>query len=266
MQCASEEIYRTFKIDPALYVVDTYSRMAGPMDPDKSHLAEMAYDKLIAIGREFKCTGLVLDHTGKDPERGVRGSTAKPAASEITMMVKGETGQTGGLVLAIEKNRLGPIPEPMTFNLRSHCYVGDDGLEAKDVIPSFTHSVKSGPARQNKRWQPAREAFWKVIGAGKYVDVQPPKANWAHVRAITWDDWYEAFRREVPIGDKKEDTIKRDFRRGLDDLLGIVGEGKSKRQDSSRQFVQHEEIDGVKRYWWTATVSDSFGQSDNCPD
>jgi hypothetical protein len=226
----------------------------------------MAYDKLITIGREFKCTGLVLDHTGKNPDRGVRGSTAKPAATEITMMIKAETGQTNGLVLEIEKNRLGPIPDPLTFNLRTHRYVGDDGLEAKDVIPTFAHAAKSGPARQNKRWQPAREAFWKVIEAGKYVDVQPPKANWALVKAITWDDWYDAYRREVPIGNKQEDTLKKEFRRAVNDLLGIVGEGKLKRQDSSRQFAEFEEINGVKRYWWVKTVSDSFGQLDNCPD
>ena len=51
MERASNEISKRFRIDPALFVIDTYSRTTGPIDPDKSHLAEMIFDKLMAVGR-----------------------------------------------------------------------------------------------------------------------------------------------------------------------------------------------------------------------
>lgn len=261
MEQACELIYKRFGLDPALFITDTYSRIAGPIDPDKSHLAEMIFDKLMAIGREFKSTALLLDHTGKSPERGTRGSSAKPAAAEIELMIKAETGQTAGLLLEMTKNRHGPVTPPIPFNLRTHRYVGDDGLEASDVIPTF-HSSSVGDAGRsirNQRWQPARRAFWRCIDDGKWKEVQSPKANWAKVKAVSWIDWKEQYKREVPP-DKKERTIERAFERAVEDLLGIVGKGKQKRRDTSRQMIEFDEIAGEKRFWWVVTERDSWRQ------
>ncbi|WLB26921.1 AAA family ATPase [Bradyrhizobium japonicum] len=264
MERAGRAIAKRFQLAPALIVVDTYSRMAGPVDPDKSHLAELIYDKLITIGREFNSTVLVLDHTGKDPEKGVRGSTAKPAATEITMMIKAETGQTSGLLLEIEKNRLGPIPEPLIFNLCTHRYIGDDGVEASDVVPTFHSNVVGNAVRsaRNQRWQPARKAFWQCIEDGKWKTVRSAKSDWAEVKAISWNDWKEQYKRDVPL-DKKERSIDRSFERAVEDLLGIVvAKNQPKRRDRSRQMVEFDEIAGEKRFWWVATDGDGSGQQD----
>lgn len=264
MERSGRAIVERFHLTPALIVVDTYSRMAGPVDPDKSHLAEQIYDKLITIGREFNSTVLVLDHTGKDPDKGVRGSTAKPAATEITMMIKAETGQTSGLLFEIEKNRLGPRPEPLMFNLCTHRYIGDDGLEGSDVVPTF-HSNGVGNAvrsARNQRWQPARKAFWQCIEDSKWKKVQSAKSNWAEVKAISWSDWKEQYKRDVPL-DKKDRSIDRSFERAVEDLLGIVvAKNQPKRRDRSRQMVEFDEIAGEKRFWWVATDGDSPGQQD----
>jgi hypothetical protein len=40
MEQASELIFK-LSDGVALFITDTYSRIAGPIDPDKSHLAEM---------------------------------------------------------------------------------------------------------------------------------------------------------------------------------------------------------------------------------
>ena len=50
------------------------------------------------------------------------------------------------------------------------------------------------------------------------------------------------------------------FERAVEDLLGIVGEGKQKRRDTSRQMVEFDEIAGEKRFWWVATERDSSRQ------
>jgi hypothetical protein len=261
MERASNEISKRFRIDPALFVIDTYSRTTGPIDPDKSHLAEMIFDKLMAVGREFKSTALVLDHTGKNPDRGTRGSSAKPAAAEIELMIKGEAGQTSGLVLEMTKNRHGPLAPPIPFNLHAQTYVGDDGLEASDVIPVFRGATIGEAARpsRNRRWQPARKAFWQCIEDGRWKEVQPPKANYARVKAVRWDDWKDEYKRQVPA-DKKESSINRTFARAVDDLLGLVGKDGDKRRDSSRQMVEFDEIAGEKWFWWVATEGDSLRQ------
>jgi hypothetical protein len=261
MEQASEEIYRRFRVEPALFVTDTYSRVTGAIDPDKSHLAEMIFDKLMAIGREFKSTPFVLDHTGKDPNRGTRGSSAKPAAAEIELMIKGETGQTSGLLLEMTKNRHGPLTLPIHFNLCAHSYIGDDGARASDVIPAFRGAALGSAARpsRNRRWQPARQAFFECLDGGKFREVQPPKANHARVKAVSLDDWKDEYRRVVPA-DKKDKTIDRAFQRAVEDLLGVVGSGERKHRDSSRQMVEFDEIAGEKMFWWVATEGDSLRQ------
>lgn len=261
MEQACELIHKRFRMEPALLIADTYSRITGPIDPDKSHLAEMIFDKLMAIGREFKSTVLLLDHTGKNPDRGTRGSSAKPAAAEIELMIKGETGQTTGLLLEMTKNRHGPVTPPISFNLRTYRYIGDDGVEASDVIPTFRSSSFGDAARptRNQRWQPARKAFWQCIEDGKFKEVQPPKANWAKVKGVSWSDWKEQYKREVPL-DKKDSTVNRAFERAVEDLLGIVGQGAKKRRDTSRQMVEFDEIAGEKWFWWVAPEGDSSRQ------
>jgi hypothetical protein len=245
-------------MEPALFITDTYSRIAGPIDPDKSHLAEMIFDKLMAIGREFKSTALLLDHTGKNPDRGTRGSSAKPAASEIELMIKGETGQTA-LLLEMTKNRHGPVTPPIPFNLRTHRYVGDDGVESSDVIPTFrSRSIgDAGRPTRNRRWQPLARHL-AVHRRQKWKEVSRP-SQLGEGQGGQLEHWKEQYKREVP-SDKKERTIDRAFERAVEDLLGIVGEGKKKRRDTSRQMVEFDEIAGEKRFWWVATERDSSRQ------
>jgi hypothetical protein len=112
-------------------------------------------------------------------------------------------------------------------------------------------------ARPGKRWQPARKAFWQCI------DTKSGRSAAAQSRlgegAVSWNDWKEQYKREVPP-DKKERTIDRAFERAVEDLLGIVGKGEQKRRDTSRHMVEFDEIAGEKRFWWVATERDSSRQ------
>ena len=91
----------------------------------------------------------VMDHFGKDPERGARGSSAKPAGVDAELHIIGKKGQMNGLVLRSEKVRGGPRGWERTFDLKEIVTgVDEDGHNITTCTVELSRS--SGPPTEKK--------------------------------------------------------------------------------------------------------------------
>lgn len=99
--------------DPALVVVDTLARSMGAGDENTAKDAAMFVHNCDLIREATGAHVLVIHHTGKDEDRGARGSSALRAAVDNEIQITSEWG------ILSRKQRDQKPPEPLHFKLRS---------------------------------------------------------------------------------------------------------------------------------------------------
>lgn len=102
-------------IKPALVVVDTIHRaMAGKNENDAKDTGELI-EGFELIKRELDCSVMGIHHTGKDAERGARGSSALFADFDTNIEVRARE-ETKAVELHVRKHKDAEIPRvPWTF-------------------------------------------------------------------------------------------------------------------------------------------------------
>lgn len=171
--------------DPALVVVDTLARSMGSGDENTS--VDMgAFVKNCDLIRE--ATGahvMVVHHTGKDEDRGARGSSALRAAvdTEISVTSEGE--------IVCKKQRDMAYAEPLHFTLRS-VTLGQD--EDGDPVTSAVVEASEPPKARRKPLSGTNEIAMQALydalrdhGATKSGNTYPHNRKVVHV-----DRWREA--------------------------------------------------------------------------
>jgi AAA domain-containing protein/bifunctional DNA primase/polymerase-like protein len=75
------------KVRPALIVIDTAARAMSGLDENSAKDAGFLIETAEKIKSRFRCTVLIIHHSGKDAERGARGSSAIEAGVDTVIRV-----------------------------------------------------------------------------------------------------------------------------------------------------------------------------------
>lgn len=127
-------------VAPALVVIDTLARSMGSGDENTAKDAAMFVKSCDLIREAIGAHVMVVHHTGKDEDRGARGSSALRAAvdTEIAVTSEGE--------IICKKQRDMPYAETLNFALRS-VVLGMD----EDGEPVSSAVVEACEARKKER-------------------------------------------------------------------------------------------------------------------
>lgn len=171
--------------DPALVVIDTLARSMGAGDENTAKDAAMFVRNCDLIREATGAHVMVIHHTGKDEDRGARGSSALRAAVDNEIQV------TADWEIISRKQRDQEPPEPLHFKLRS-VVLGCD--EDGDPVTSAVVDEAEPPKPQRKPLtgtnEVAMQALYEALrdhGEAKSGSNYPSNRKVVHV-----DHWREA--------------------------------------------------------------------------
>lgn len=104
---------------PVLIVLDTFSRCSGGVDEDKASEIARFIAAADMLQQEFHCTVLIVHHTGKDAQRGPRGSSVFLGNVETAINV---TATTEGCLVTCTKQKDAREFEPVPLKMHEVSY------------------------------------------------------------------------------------------------------------------------------------------------
>lgn len=212
-----------------LIVLDTLSRMIGSGDEDKARDINVVVQRAEKIQRETGAHVLIVHHSGKDRDRGMRGSNALLGAADAVIEVsRGEGSEfCEGKIVKVKD---GSADAPLKYVLRQSV-LGQDA-EGDDVASCVVEPTDASPGET--RGKP-KLSDAEVIALDALDEVlidrgvlQPITSVPNGGRAAKIEDWrQEAYRRG--IADGGEEARKKAFQRVRQKLqakrtIGIEGE------------------------------------------
>jgi hypothetical protein len=172
-------------VAPALVVVDTLARSMGAGDENTAKDAAMFVRNCDLIREATGAHVMVVHHTGKDEERGARGSSALRAAvdTEISVTSEGE--------IQCKKQRDMAYADPLHFSLRSVTLgVDEDGEPVTSAVVEASDPPKKVRKPLTGKNEVAMEALYEALrdhGETKSGGNFPDNRKVVHV-----DRWREA--------------------------------------------------------------------------
>lgn len=232
-----------------LIVIDTFSASTVFADANSAAEAAKAIDALKMLNDETGAMVLAIDHFGKNPEAGLRGSSAKEAGIDVLLQINGERGQTEGLELEVAKVRGGMVGLKLPFSLKLvEQGVDEDGDEITERIVDWGGERQSlkPTARQPRSVQMLVRAICDLEPEGK---TNPRGDIW--VRAVEEVRLREEFyKRYTAAGDESHRNAKYNaFRRAIE--LGL----------HSRVLDKQEYPDDRSLVWVVAHVTNAANAS-----
>jgi AAA domain len=177
-----------------LSVVDTLSRtFGGGNENDSADMASFVAN-IDKIRAETGTAVLVVHHSGKDDNRGMRGHSILKAAADTVLEVG---GQEGARTVTVGKQKDGETGATYSFNLETE-EVGtdDDGQPMRScvVVPTTEASAaKKTSKRLPPEYQKALDYLLDlIVDKGETITMNgvPPAA-----RVVRVDDWREDLKR-----------------------------------------------------------------------
>lgn len=199
---------------PALVVVDTLARSMGVGDENTAKDAAMFVKNCDMIREATGSHVMIVHHTGKDEDRGARGSSALRAAvdTEINITSKGE--------IVCKKQRDMLYAEPLHFALRSVA-LGQD--EDGEPVTSAVVVASEPPKKQRKpltgKNEVAMQALYDALrdyGETKSGDTYPSSCNVVHV-----DRWRDACAAHGLTTGSGDSTARTAFMRAKKKLMDM---------------------------------------------
>ena len=143
---------------PALVVVDTLARSMGAGDENTAKDAAMFVHNCDLIREATGAHVMVIHHTGKDEDRGARGSSALRAAMDNEIQV------TSDWKILSRKQRDQEPPEPLHFKLRSVTLgMDEDGEPVTSAVVDDTETPAPMSKRLNKTDEVAMQALCEAL-------------------------------------------------------------------------------------------------------
>lgn len=128
-----------------LIILDTLARCFGGSDENAAEDMGAFIQGCDYIKAATQATVLIIHHSGKDQDKGARGSSAFRAALDVEFNVRRE-GDGGALILSCTKMKDAEEPPRRAYDLHSvDLYVDDDG----DRITSLVLNDEGREAREN---------------------------------------------------------------------------------------------------------------------
>ena len=212
-----------------LVVLDTLSRMIGSGDEDKARDINVVVQRAEKIQRETGAHVLIVHHSGKDRDRGMRGSNALLGAADAVIEVSRheESGICEGKIVKVKD---GSSDTPFKYTLRQSVLGKDeDGEDITSAVVEPTDAspgVARGGPKLTAPERIALDALDEVIlerGVPRPISSVP-----AGCSAVKIDDWRSvAYRKGIADGDAE--ARKKAFQRCRQSLqvkrvIGIEGE------------------------------------------
>ena len=213
-----------------LIVLDTLSRMIGSGDEDKARDINVVVQRAERLQRETGAHVLVVHHSGKDRDRGMRGSNALLGAVDAAVEIvrHGESGICEGKVTKVKD---GGDVEPFRYSLRQSVLGQDD--DGEDITSCVVEPTDASPGERKSgpRLTPAErialDALDEALADGGMLS--PTASAPSGVRAVKVEAWRtHAYRKRISEADNQEARKKafQNVRLGLQAkrLVGIEGD------------------------------------------
>jgi len=164
---------------PSMIVVDTLARHFGANNENDTQSMNTFVSYMDLIRKKFQCTILVIHHTGKDKDKGGRGSTVLHGAVDCSYLV--EKSESGQMTLKCLKMKDAEMPAHQFYELMSvqirradgHLLVQDDGVTpvtSAVIVPADgpeEEEVTIRPKKPKNYERKAYDAFLELWEKGK---------------------------------------------------------------------------------------------------
>lgn len=221
-----------FGVPLALIVLDTAMAAAGWTSEDSNSEVGMVWNMLREMSEETGALVLIVDHFGKDPERGTRGGSAKEGNTDVIIALLGQRSDSGDVTdtrAVLRKMRDGPQGLELPFAARVVPMGRDEhGYELTQRVIDW--NVRREPKQKKAK---SHRLFDDVL-AGVIADRGKMVRG---VRCAERGDVRATYKAAYPSPDVTPDAKRRRF---LDALKEAVASG----------VVRSDTIDGAEYLWF----------------
>ena len=229
----AEDTQRDHKLPLALIQFDTVIGAAQFAKSGDENDAAVGAKLMAALGEISRATStfvLGIDHFGKAPETGTRGTSAKEAAADVVLALladKALSGEVTAPTLCIRKRRGGPAGVEHPFTVKSVSLGQDeDGEELTSLAIDFSAAVAPPADDEAGRWSPSLRQLRKILmtllaTAGEQIQ---PYADGPTVLAAKAEFVRAEFYKQHPADliDTKRKAFDRAISRAQgNDLIGV---------------------------------------------
>lgn len=256
---AADGMRAKFNLPLALIVIDTVGRSADyekTGDENDAAIGFKIMKVMAALSADSGAFVLGVDHFGKAPETGTRGTSSKEGDADVVLALVGDKTITGTVTntrLCARKRRSGANGEEFPFRTRTvNMGVDEDGEAITTLTIDWSASEPGKIASKNDGWTKSLRLLRRTL-MNVLVDhgsEQRPFPDGPTVRAVDLEIVRAEFYRSYPAeGDDKTKRAARQkaFRRAIDSA-------------HADNLISVREI-GATTLVWLARVQDSPAQS-----
>ena len=196
---------------PSLIVVDTLARSFAGSGADENSATDMGvFIRSCDLLREwFDCTVLAVHHSGKDADKGLRGSSALLGAVDTSVAIQRSAG-TPCVTVKVLKQKDVQEAEPVGLEAREVRFVQDAfATEQSSLVLDIMDDVPKNKAKPTGKQQTALDTLDEMLKAGTWTEYDKdgspgvPENDWraaieAKIGKMSSNDWYQ-FKRGVSI-------------------------------------------------------------------
>jgi len=196
---------------PSLIVVDTLARSFAGSGADENSATDMGvFIRSCDLLREwFDCTVLAVHHSGKDADKGLRGSSALLGAVDTSVAIQRSVG-TPCVTVKVLKQKDVQEAEPIGLEAREVRFVQDAfAQEQSSLVLDIMDDVPKNKAKPTAKQQTALDTLDEMLKAGTWTEYDKdgspgvPENDWraaieAKIGKMSSNDWYQ-FKRGVSI-------------------------------------------------------------------
>lgn len=143
-----KQIHREVGERIVLVVFDTLARSIGASDENCAQAMTAIANSADSIARTVKAHVMLVHHTGKEVERGGRGSSALRGAVDTELALLPH--KSGAVVLSQEKQRTMPKSRPVHFRTEPHVLGKDEDGEHRTTVKAVEVTDPLPPDDRNK--------------------------------------------------------------------------------------------------------------------
>ena len=159
-------------VQPSLIVVDTVARSFAGSGADENSSTDFGYFiRSCDILREhFDCTVMAVHHSGKDVDKGLRGSSAFLASLDTSIAVKRNVG-TEYVEVVVQKQKDVSEAEPIWMEAREVTFVQDRfAAEQSSLVLDIIDGRPARPAKMSDGQQQCVDVLTELLNAGTFVE------------------------------------------------------------------------------------------------
>jgi hypothetical protein len=222
-------------IKPAAVIVDTYARLMVLNGAEENNTLDQgrAAEVLERLGETIGCAVIVVAHTGKDAERGIRGSNALLAAASTAIEVSPDPDRRGVSIMRVTEQRSGPSGQKLAIGCGCPIAIDADGETLVPVWEALAAETENETTAPSATVEAVREAV-QQISASALRSTSAPEISLAALHQMV----ISCLPATTKTPPKRADVL-----RALRHLLGRWPPGAvTFTADTQRIFLQPEMI------------------------